>query len=41
MFILNTVTTKNDHKNWPYKMLIIGSSGSGINNALLNLIQKK
>ena len=40
MFNLNTVTTKNDNKNWPYRMLIIGSSGSGKTNALRNLIQK-
>ena len=40
MFNLNTVTTKNDNKSWPYRMLIIGSSGSGKTNALLNLIQK-
>ena len=40
MFNLNTVTTKNDNKNWPYRMLIIGPSGSAKTNALLNLIQK-
>ena len=33
--------TKDDDKKWPYKMLIIGSSGSGKTNALLNLIQKQ
>ena len=40
MFNLDTVTSKNDNKTWPYRMLIIGSSGSGKTNALLNLIQK-
>ena len=40
MFHLDTVTSKNENKNWPYKMLLIGSSGSGKTNALLNLIQK-
>ena len=39
MFNFDTVTSKNDNKNWPYRMLIIGSSGSGKTNALLNLIQ--
>ena len=29
------------NKNWPYRMLIIGPSGSGKANALLNLIQKQ
>ena len=29
MFNLDNVTTKNDNKNWPYRMLIIGPSGSG------------
>ena len=40
MFNLDTVTTKNDNKNWLYRMLIIGPSGSGKTNALLNLIQQ-
>ena len=40
MFNLDTVTTKNDNKNWPCRMLIIGPSGSGKTNELLNLIQK-
>ena len=40
MFNLDTVTTKNDNKNWPYRMLTIGPSGLGKTNALLNLIQK-
>ena len=40
MFNLDTVTTKNDNKNWPYSMLIIGPSGSGKTYTLLNLIQQ-
>ena len=40
MFNLYTVTTENDNKKWPYRMLIIGPSRSGKTNALLNLIQK-
>ena len=28
-------------KKWPYSVLITGPSGSGKNNALLNLIQKQ
>ena len=44
MFNLDTITNKNnkdDDKIWPYRMLIIGPSGSGKNNALINLIQKQ
>ena len=40
MFNLDTVTSKNDNKSWPYRMLIIGPSGSGWTNALLNLIRQ-
>ena len=40
MFNLDTVTSKNDNKTWPYRMLIIGPSGSGKINELLNLIQQ-
>ena len=40
MFNLDTATTKNDNKNWPYRMLVIGPSGSRKTNTLLNLIQK-
>ena len=40
MFNLDTVTTKNDDKNWPYRTLIIGTSESGKTNALLNLFKK-
>ena len=42
MFNLDAITNKNnkdDDKNRPYRMLIIGASGSGKTNALLNLIQ--
>ena len=44
MFNLNVRTNrnnKNDDKSWPYRMLIIRTSGSGKTNALLNLIQKQ
>ena len=39
MFNLDGITNKNDNKTWPYRILVIGSSGSGKKNALLNLIQ--
>ena len=44
MFNLDAITNKNnkdDDKKWPYRMLIIGPSGSRKTNALLNLIQKQ
>ena len=44
MFNLDAITNKNnkdDEKKWPYSVLITGPSGSGKNNALLNLIQKQ
>ena len=36
----NTVSNKNENKNnnWPFRMLIIGPSGSGETNVLLHLI---
>ena len=37
MFNLDTVTSKNDNKTWPYRMLIIDQSKNGKTNALLNL----
>ena len=40
MFNLHNLTTKNDNKSWPYRMFIIGPSGPGKTNALLNLILK-
>ena len=39
MFNLDNITSKNDNKKWPYRMLIIGPSGSEKTNALLNLVQ--
>ena len=44
MFNLDAITNKNnkdDDKKWPFRMLLIGPSGSGKINALLNLIQKQ
>ena len=40
MFNLDTVTSKNDKKAWPYRKLVMGPSGSGKTNTLLNLIQQ-
>ena len=40
MFNLVDITTKNDHKDWSYRKLIIGPSGSGKINYLLNSVQK-
>ena len=43
MFNLDAITNENnkDHnKKWQYRTLLIGSSGSGKINALLNLIQQ-
>ena len=40
MFNLDEITSKNDNKTWPYRMLTIGPSGSGKTNTLLNLIQQ-
>ena len=39
MFNFDDVTDKTN-KNWPYRKLIIGLSGSDKTNYLLNLIQK-
>ena len=44
MFNLDAITNKNnkdDRKRWPYRMLIIESSGSGKTNLLFNVIQKQ
>ena len=44
MFNLDAITNKNNKDNdkkWPYRMLIIGPSGSEKTNTLLNLIQNK
>ena len=40
MFNLNDITKKGDSKDWPYRKLIIGRSGSGKTNYLLSSIQK-
>ena len=40
MFNLDDITVKDDNKDWPYRKLIIGPSGSGKSNYLLNSIQK-
>ena len=38
MFNLDPVTSKNDNKNLPYRMLIKGPSGSGKTNGKTKLI---
>ena len=40
MFNLDNITEKNNDKDWPYRKLIIGPSGSDKNNYLLNSIQQ-
>ena len=40
MFNLDDIKIKNDNNTWPYRKLIIGPSGSGKANYLLNSIQK-
>ena len=40
MFNLDNITEKDDNTDWPYRKLIIGPSGSGKSNYLLNSIQK-
>ena len=40
MFNLGNITTKSDNKDWPYRKLIIGSSGSGKTNYLISSIQE-
>ena len=40
MFNLDDITKKDDNKDWPYRKLIIGPSGSEKSNYLLNSIQK-
>ena len=37
---MDDITKKDGNKDWPYRKLIIGPSGSGKNNYLLNSIQK-
>ena len=36
MFNLDSITEKDDNKDWPYRKLIIGPSGSRKTNYLLN-----
>ena len=41
---MDAITNKNnkdDDRKWPYRMLLIGRSGSEKTNILLNSIQKK
>ena len=40
MFNLDIVTSKNDNKTWPYRMLMIVPTASGKTNALFYLIQQ-
>ena len=40
MFNLDDITSKDDNKTCPCRKLIIGPSGSGKANTLLNLIQQ-
>ena len=40
MLNLDDTTVKSDDKTWPYRKLIIGSSGLGKTNYLLNSIKK-
>ena len=40
MFNLDNITEKDYNKEWPYGKLIIGPSGIGKTNYLLNSIQK-
>ena len=40
MFNLDNLTEKNENNGWSYRKLIIGPSGSGNTNYLLNFIQK-
>ena len=39
MFNLDDITNKNDNTDWPYRKLIIGSSGSAKTNCLSNSVQ--
>ena len=40
MFNLDNITKKDNNKDWSYSKLIIGHSGSGKTNYLLNSIQR-
>ena len=39
MFNLDDITIKNDNRDWSYRTLVIGPSGLGKTNYLLNKIQ--
>ena len=41
MFNLDNITEKDNKKDWPYRKSIIGPSGIGKTNYLLNSIQKE
>ena len=41
MFNLDNITERNDNKDWPYRKLVIGPSGGGKTNYLLNSIQRE
>ena len=36
--VSNKNRSSSEHNDWPFRMLIIGTSGSGKTNTLLNLI---
>ena len=40
MFNMDNITEKDNKKDWPYRKLIIGTSGSGKTSYLLNSIQR-
>ena len=40
IFNFDNITEKNNNKDWPYRKLVIGSSGSGKTNYFLNSIQR-
>ena len=40
IFNFDNITEKDNNKDWPYRKLVIGPSGSGQTNYLLNSIQK-
>ena len=39
MFNLDDITTKNNDKDWPFRLIVIRPSGSGEINYLINKIQ--
>ena len=40
IFNFDSITEKDNNKDWPDRKIIIGPSGSGKTNYLLNLIQR-